>query len=82
MFRSTGRTPARYWLRDGELAVRFVQAGFDVTGIDLSDDMLAIAREKADEQKLSIPLYQQDMRELDGIGLFQTAVIFAIHLII
>lgn len=60
----------------GELAVRFVQEGFDVTGIDLSDDMLAIAREKADEQKLSIPLYQQDMRELDGIGLFQTAVIF------
>ncbi|OKL38170.1 class I SAM-dependent DNA methyltransferase [Domibacillus mangrovi] len=60
----------------GELAVRFVQAGFDVTGIDLSDDMLAIAREKVDEQKLSIPLYQQDMRELDGIGLFQTAVIF------
>lgn len=60
----------------GELAVRFVQAGFDVTGIDLSDEMLAIAREKADEKKLSIPLYQQDMRELEGVGLFQTAVIF------
>lgn len=60
----------------GELSIRFAHAGFQVTGVDLSDDMLAIAREKADEHNLSIPLFQQDMRELDGLGLFQTAVIF------
>ncbi|OMP67617.1 class I SAM-dependent DNA methyltransferase [Domibacillus epiphyticus] len=60
----------------GELAIRFSQAGYDVTGVDLSDEMLSIAREKADIQNLNIPLFQQDMRELDGIGRFQTAVIF------
>ncbi|OLN23420.1 SAM-dependent methyltransferase [Domibacillus antri] len=60
----------------GELAVRFAQAGYDVTGIDLSDEMLAVAREKADALKLDIPLFQQDMRELEGVGMFQTAVIF------
>ncbi len=60
----------------GELSVRFAHAGFQVTGVDLSGDMLAIAREKAEMHKLSIPLFQQDMRELEGLGPFQTAVIF------
>src|SRR5688572_17542060 len=60
----------------GELAVRFARAGFEVTGIDLSDDMLAIAHEKVEENGYNIPLFQQDMRELDGIGMFDTAVIF------
>lgn len=60
----------------GELSVRFARAGFQVTGIDLSDDMLAIAREKAEANGMNIPLFQQDMRELDGIGQFDTAVIF------
>lgn len=60
----------------GELAVRFARAGFHVTGVDLSDDMLAIAREKAEVNNLNIPLFQQDMRELDSIGTFETAVIF------
>lgn len=60
----------------GELAVRFARAGFRVTGIDLSDDMLAIAHEKAEENGYSMPLFQQDMRELDGVGTFDTAVIF------
>ncbi|WP_050180950.1 class I SAM-dependent DNA methyltransferase [Domibacillus robiginosus] len=60
----------------GELAVRFARTGFQVTGIDLSDDMLAIAHEKAAANGMNIPLFQQDMRELEGIGLFDTAVIF------
>lgn len=60
----------------GELAVRFARAGFHVTGIDLSEDMLAIAREKAEANRVTIPLFKQDMRELDSVGTFETAVIF------
>lgn len=35
----------------GELSVRFAQQGFDVTGIDLSEDMLSVAQAKAEEKE-------------------------------
>lgn len=60
----------------GELAVRFATAGYAVTGVDLSDDMLAIAAAKADEAGVTIPFYEQDMAALHVPGLFDTAVIF------
>ncbi|OXS80468.1 class I SAM-dependent DNA methyltransferase [Domibacillus enclensis] len=60
----------------GELAVRFARAGYRVTGIDLSDEMLAVARDKADQHQVSMPLFQQDMREMEGLGLFDIAAIF------
>lgn len=60
----------------GELSVRFGKAGFDVTGIDLSEDMLAVAQAKADGNGLSIPFYHQDMTELNGVGEFDVIGIF------
>lgn len=60
----------------GELSIRFAQKGFDVTGVDLSADMLAVARAKAEEQSLSIPFYEQDMAKLEGLGLFDVIGIF------
>jgi SAM-dependent methyltransferase len=60
----------------GELSCRFSLQGFDVTGVDLSEDMLAVARAKADENGLNIPFYQQNMAELDGFELFDFITIF------
>jgi cyclopropane fatty-acyl-phospholipid synthase-like methyltransferase len=60
----------------GELSIRFAKAGFTVTGVDLSSDMLAVARCKADDQGLAIPLYEQDMAELEGLEGFQIIGIF------
>ncbi len=60
----------------GELSVRFGKAGYDVTGIDLSEDMLAVAQAKADGNGLSIPFYHQDMTELNGLGDFDIIGIF------
>jgi SAM-dependent methyltransferase len=60
----------------GELSCRFALQGFDVTGVDLSEDMLAVARAKADENGLNIPFYQQNMAELDGFELFDFITIF------
>ena len=48
----------------GELAVRLKKDGFHVSGADLSDTMLTIARQKAERQGLSISLFQQDMTNL------------------
>ncbi len=50
----------------GELAIRFAQEGWEVSGVDLSESMLAIAHEKASASGLSIPLFEQNMAELEG----------------
>ncbi len=59
-----------------ELTLRLVKEGFDVTGVDLSDDMLLIARQKAEEMGIQLPLFQQDMRELTEIGQYDIITIF------
>ncbi|XJZ26293.1 class I SAM-dependent DNA methyltransferase [Bacillota bacterium Lsc_1132] len=60
----------------GELSVRFASRGFNVTGVDLSAEMLTVARQKTEEMGLTIPLYQQDMAELEGLGPFDFIGIF------
>ncbi|MGG1400476.1 class I SAM-dependent methyltransferase [Bacillus salipaludis] len=60
----------------GELSIRFAKEGFDVTGVDLSEDMLAVAQAKSEEQGMSISFYQQDMTELEGHGSFDVIGIF------
>lgn len=60
----------------GELSVRLAQHNYDVTGIDLSSDMLAIAQTKASQNGVVIDFLQQNMTELqlieeyDFIGIF------------
>lgn len=60
----------------GELSIRFAKSDFDVTGIDISTDMLTVAQSKAADQGLSIPFYEQSMVELNGIGQFDIVTIF------
>lgn len=60
----------------GELSVRLANSGFDVTGVDLSDDMLSVARRKSDAHGLSIQYFQQNMAELEGLGRFDIIGIF------
>ncbi|MFJ7746252.1 class I SAM-dependent DNA methyltransferase [Peribacillus sp. NPDC097295] len=60
----------------GEITVELAQHGFDVSGVDLSDEMLMVANEKAAKQGLSIPFFQQDMAELEGLGLYDCVTIF------
>ena len=60
----------------GEFSVRLAQKGYTVTGIDLSDEMLAIAKAKADQYGVTIPFYQQNMIELDTGNQYDSIVIF------
>lgn len=48
----------------GILSIRFEQAGFDVTGVDLSEEMLTIADRRAHEAQAKIDFQVGDMREL------------------
>lgn len=60
----------------GELSVRLAQDRFQVTGVDLSEDMLAVAQAKAEEKGVEIPFFQQNMTDLEGQGEFDVIGIF------
>ncbi len=49
----------------GRTTLPLAQAGFDVVGVDMSEPMLALAREKARDRGLSVAFLQQDCRRLD-----------------
>ncbi|PLR87665.1 class I SAM-dependent DNA methyltransferase [Bacillus sp. V33-4] len=60
----------------GELSIRLARAGFSVSGVDLSADMLTVAQAKAAENRLAIGFYQQNMAEVTGFDEVDIAGIF------
>lgn len=59
----------------GMLSILLHGAGYEVTGIDLSEDMLAVAQERFMDVGAEIPLIAQSMHELEGFSNFDIAVI-------
>lgn len=53
----------------GTLSLRLKQMGCDVTGVDLSEDMLKLARKKLREEDVDVPLYQASMDDLTSLDL-------------
>ena len=49
---------------EGTFAVAMAKRGFQVTGVDLSPQMLQFARERAEEQNVNVTFVLQDMRAL------------------
>ncbi|MBP3233538.1 MAG: class I SAM-dependent methyltransferase [Eubacterium sp.] len=49
----------------GSFTIEMAKKGYDIMGIDLSPDMLDIARNKAANKGLDLMFLEQDMRELD-----------------
>ena len=60
----------------GDLTLMLTQAGYDVIGIDRSEEMLSVLQEKADELDLTgrLLLLRQDLLELDLYGTIRAAV--------
>jgi SAM-dependent methyltransferase len=52
----------------GEIAVSLAKHNLEVTGVDLSEDMLTVAQSKAEQNKVNLQFLQQDMRELNGFS--------------
>lgn len=52
----------------GVQSVRFAQAGFDVTGLDLSSDMLEVAKKRAASAHQNIDFKQGNMLDLSQAG--------------
>ncbi|MFH1129761.1 MAG: class I SAM-dependent methyltransferase [Pseudomonadota bacterium] len=58
----------------GRHSVALAQAGMEVTGIDLSEHQLDLARATAKECKVQVAWLQRDMRDLDDLGPFDVCV--------
>lgn len=58
----------------GRHSIELSKRGYRVTGIDLSDSMLARAREKAESQNLQIDFEKQDARKLSFQNEFDLAI--------
>ena len=56
----------------GRLLVPYLRAGLDVDGCDVSPDMIALCREKAEREGLSPTLFVQPMHELDPPRTYRT----------
>ncbi|MGC6770407.1 class I SAM-dependent DNA methyltransferase [Enterococcus sp. LJL128] len=61
----------------GRLAVDFAKAGFQVTALDLSEEMLAIASERAHEEEVDIQFVQGNMMELSEVGQYEAITCFS-----
>ncbi len=61
----------------GDLAIRLKQKGFDVTGLDLSQEMLTMADAKAFQEGAELQWVQGDMRDLKGIGEFDSVTCYS-----
>ena len=57
------------------MLIPFLHAGLDVDGCDVSPDMLALCRERAEREGLKPHLYQQALHELDLPRTYQTIVV-------
>lgn len=60
----------------GSISVPLARKGYHVTGIDLSEDMLAVAHSKAYQAGVDVSFFQQDMREIVGFKAFDCICIF------
>ena len=58
----------------GNITLKLAKMGYDMIGVDMSEDMLAEANRKAYEDGLSILFLAQDMQELDLYGTIDAAV--------
>lgn len=56
----------------GRLLIPYIRAGLDVDGCDVSPDMIAFCREKAESEGLSPTLFVQAMHELEPPRAYET----------
>lgn len=58
----------------GEIALLLAEAGYKVTGIDYSIDMLACAEQKSSQAQVPVQWIHQDLRDLQGLKNIDAAI--------
>ena len=59
----------------GTMASLLLKEGYEVSGIDLSEEMLTIANERLQQQGYQVPLFAMSMAELEGFENIDVAII-------
>ncbi|MDY0396741.1 class I SAM-dependent DNA methyltransferase [Virgibacillus halophilus] len=75
-YQLSGKRVADLGCGTGEIAWRIAAENYQVIAIDNSENMLSIAAQKADKQKVPIEFLHQDLRELQGLSELDAAVSF------
>lgn len=60
----------------GRHSLELARRGFHVTGVDLSEALLYMARKRAEQERLSVTFIQSDMREIDFNEEFDAVINF------
>lgn len=58
----------------GQITTRLAHQGYQAAGIDNSVDMLSVARQRADQENVSIQWIHQDLQQLEGLKNLDAAV--------
>lgn len=58
----------------GEITIQLANKGYTMIGIDYSEEMLAIAQQKASVQKASIQWLHQDLKQMEGLTELDCAI--------
>lgn len=61
----------------GALAVSFAQKGYQVTALDLSEEMLMMASERATEANVAVQFVQGNMLDLSEVGQYEAITCFS-----
>lgn len=61
----------------GALATEFARAGYEVTALDISEEMLAVASERAMEEEIQVQFVMGDMLDLSETGTYEAITCFS-----
>src|SRR5699024_4585374 len=61
---------------NGQLGILLTAAGYTIEGLDLSEEMLALAHERQQEAEVYFPVFQGDMRDLSEYGTYDAMISF------
>lgn len=61
----------------GALACEFAAEGYQVTALDLSEEMLSVASERAQEKEVDVQFVQGDMMDLSEVGSYEAITCFS-----
>lgn len=60
----------------GKLGILLKQAGYEMTGLDLSNQMLTLAKNNQVEQNVHFPLIERDMADLSDLNTYDAVISF------
>jgi len=60
----------------GQLGILLKRAGYNMTGLDLSTQMLTLAKDKQIEQSSHYPLVERDMKDLSDLSTYDSVISF------